>query len=146
MKTNEYQVLDSLVDYYLQILVKRVVNKIKSTTKAAMSSGDDSGLRSVWDELCVQVQDERFDEWDLLDDMVSLICEGEFDKLEGAIQFALTFSACEKYGEDFDNDCAYPELVSDMIKDKVYDYAMNFENRQIKYYLERRLTSDDTWY
>jgi hypothetical protein len=138
VNTSDSSILASLIDYYLNILVKRVETQIRKTPKEAMITGNDSGLRTFWDELCVQVQDEHFGNWDLLDDMVCMICEEEYNKLDNTIQLALTYEACEKYDVDYDVDSVFPELVADLIKENVYQYAMNFENRQITHYLERR--------
>src|SRR4051794_20690503 len=38
--------------------------------RAETTSGDDSGLKTVWDEVCVQVQYERSFYWDAYDETV----------------------------------------------------------------------------
>jgi hypothetical protein len=142
MEATEHKVLSDLIDYYIDMLVKRVIYDIRRTPKEAMLSGDDSELKSVWEELCAQLQDEHFFGWDLVDDMVSLICATRFEELPYPVQFALTYEACSLYGEEIEAECSFTERVADMIKEKVYDYALNYENKHISNYLERVWSSD----
>ena len=95
MKASERKILSELLDNHIQAIVNRVVYQIRRVPKEAMISGDDSGLKSMWDELCVQVQDEHFQNWNLLDDLVEGICEDKYKELPDPIQFALSYKACE---------------------------------------------------
>lgn len=89
-----------MAEYYLDILIRQVVKAIQKVPKSAMTSGQDSGLKNVWDEICVQVQDERFDSWYLLDDMVGLVSEDKYDQLPYPVKAVLRYSACIRLGEE----------------------------------------------
>ena len=142
MEAIEHKVLSNLIDYYVNIMVNRVIYDIRRTPKEAMLSGDDSELKSVWEEICAQLQDEQFFGWDMVDDMVSLICATRFEELPRPIQYALTYEACSLYGDEIEAECIFTERVSDMIKEKVYEYAINYENKHIRSYLDRIWSSD----
>lgn len=141
MSSTEKNLLFNIAEYYTQILAKKVVFAIQRTPKEAMSTDPESGLKNVWDEVCVQVQDEKFDSWELLDEMVGSISEDKYSELPYPLQYALAFKACYQYDVDYDPETSYPSLVADLIKEEVYKYAMNYENRQILEYLERGLSN-----
>lgn len=137
MKSDESNILSELIDKHIQTIVNKVVFQIRRVPKDAMISGDDSGLKSHWDELCVQVQDEHFQNWNLFDDLVENICEDKYKELPDPIQYALSYKACELNDVAYEPDTVFPELIVEMLKEKVYEYAMNYENRQIREYIYR---------
>ena len=60
------------MDWEHYILSKIAAKKAKQVARKAISdlhkfddtlSGDDSGLKNVWDEICVQVQGEQSSHW-----------------------------------------------------------------------------------
>lgn len=102
-----------------------------------MISEDDSGLKILWDELCVQVQDEHFQNWDLLDDMVFDICNDKFNDLPECIQLALTYQTHERKGIELEHGSISPELAAEMLQEEVYQYAMEYENPEIRKYLDK---------
>ena len=137
MSSQEHNVLMNLFTYHIGELVKKVVFQIRRTPNAAMLTGNDSGLKSVWGELCVQVKDEKFENWDFLDEMEGSICEDKYSDLPYPMQYALAFRACYEYDFTYYPETSYPSLVADLIKEEVYKYAMKYENRQILEYLDR---------
>lgn len=137
MKSEESKILSQLIDKYIQTIVNKVVYQIRRVPKEAMISGDDSGLKNMWDELCVQVQDEHFQNWNLLDDLIENICEDKYKELPDPILYAMSLKACELNDVTFEPDTVSPELIVEMLKEKVYEYAMNYENRQIREYIYR---------
>ncbi len=54
-----------------------------------MQSGDDSGLRNVWDEVCVQVQGQESVMWDVYLDTISGIIAGYLSGLDDAVKQAI---------------------------------------------------------
>lgn len=48
--------------------------------KEGLQSGDDSGLQTIWDELCVQAQVEYSVVWDAYEDTMMVIIEAEIDQ------------------------------------------------------------------
>lgn len=137
MKSDESNILSELIDKHIQTIVNKVVFQIRRLPKDAMISGDDSGLKNMWDELCVQVQDNHFQNWNLLDDFVEGICKDKYQELPYPIQCALSYKACELNEVAYESDTVFPELIIEMLKEKVYEYAMNYENLQIREYIYR---------
>lgn len=135
MERIEFKIISEITDYFLNKVVQKVIYDIHRTPKEAMTSGDDTSLKSVWEELCVQVQDDHFDSWDLLDDMVKTICTDRFEELPYAVQVAISYEASINYRQAFDEIYSDSELAADLIKEKVYDVAINYENKNIKKYL-----------
>lgn len=60
-------------------IVDRVVEQLEK--QPAALSGDDSGLASVWEEFCVQVQDEESFDWESYVETVKGFIGGEIGKL-----------------------------------------------------------------
>jgi len=61
----EYQLLYDLSEYYSQITAKRVIKSLQSLRRNCLLSGNESGLETTWDEICVQVQTELSIYWDV---------------------------------------------------------------------------------
>lgn len=53
--------------------------------KKGLQSGDDSGLINIWDEICVQMQREQSEMWELYQDMITGFVEAELGKLDSSI-------------------------------------------------------------
>lgn len=136
MLSIQEKIIDELAEHYLDILIRQVVKAIQKVPKSAMTSGQDSGLKNAWDEICVQVQDERFDSWDLLDDMVGLVSEDKYDQLPYPVKAVLSYSACIRLGEEPVSE-DFPEMSLAIIKEEVYRYAGKYKNKQIQNYLDR---------
>jgi hypothetical protein len=58
---------------------QKVVGTLRKITDG-MQSGDNSGLKNIWDEICVQMQDEQSTMWDAYEDTICHIIEFELDK------------------------------------------------------------------
>lgn len=61
-------------------ITRRVIRSLQGMTEPRLS-GDDSVLRNVWDEVCVQVQFEDSIYWDAYEHTVTSLVAGEFDRL-----------------------------------------------------------------
>ncbi len=47
----------------IEALTKRTIRSLQALRETHLQSGDDSGLRDAWDEVCVQVQDDFSPLW-----------------------------------------------------------------------------------
>jgi len=75
---------DEIITEISDIESKRISHKVirdLQKMKECMLSGVDTILKNVWDEVCVQVQDEESWEWDSYLDMISSIIRYEVRKL-----------------------------------------------------------------
>lgn len=57
-----------------------------------MSSGDDSGLQSVWEEVCVQVQDEESFSWDTSLEVIEDILRSQVGDLSSTDRITIWLS------------------------------------------------------
>lgn len=70
---------DSRIRLLKADVVAKAVAALKSMKGNSLLSGDDSGLRNVWEEVCVQVQGEESFYWDtyldVIDDLLTAFVE-----------------------------------------------------------------------
>ena len=62
----------------------KVVRSLRKMTEG-MQSGDDTTLRNIWDEVCVQSQVERSVMWDAYEETILGLIEQEVRKLDEVI-------------------------------------------------------------
>lgn len=67
-----------------------------------MQSGDDTPLRNIWDEVCVQAQVEYSVLWDAYEEVILGLIEREVHKLDKSIISAIWLQTEE--GEDWDEE------------------------------------------
>jgi hypothetical protein len=112
-------------------------------------SGDDSGLKTTWDEICAQVQYEKSFSWDAYDDTVRTIVGAQIATLPKHEREALwlqTTPGIDWDRKEPDDREAHPLCDDDIVKwliDKyVYAEAANWSNARIRAYIERSGTRD----
>lgn len=75
MRIEQY-VVAAWADRLSNQIIRKVMNDLRKINYSGMLSGDDSGLKNVWDEICVQVQDEESFYWDSYEETIEdLIAE-----------------------------------------------------------------------
>lgn len=150
--------LDSIVRDFIDGLVE---NKLKQS-KATLS-GEDSGLKTIWDEFCVQVQQEHSYYWNSYLDTLSMWIQQEFEKLpvwkRNAIWFEIMQDDIAENAEvpydeymgyyDFGVDVKAVDVtqdyyydfndVRDIITDKIEEIAADYSNDAIKEYIEGKI-------
>ncbi len=113
-----------------------------------LTSGQDSGLTNVWDEVCVQVQLERSVLWYAYEQTVRTLVEHQVNELAPFERSALWLQteagiawSCSANGEDGAPlpilDDVVPELLSD-----VWSAAANWSNPRIRTYLDDAASVD----
>ncbi len=105
-------------------------------------SGQDSGLKTVWDEICVQCQVDRFLDWDAYEMTIHAIIDGTVEKLSHDKQvdlWLLTESGWD-WLYDQEDDQTRPDIVlsdiTDLLRQRLLEAAGDYSNQRIRAYVE----------
>jgi len=124
---------------------KRITNNtIKQLQKLkAELSGEDSGLKNVWDEICVQVQIEYSVSWDEYENMIESIISKYISKLKEFEKIALWYQSNEGWSWLYDNaeveDISPPVIDQDIVNyilENINSEAADWKNSRIEKYIE----------
>ena len=114
-----------------------------------LNSGDDSGLVNVWEEICAQVQFERFTMWDVYEHTAQAILASEVESLAAYEREALWLQSIQGIawdGKEDEQRGAYPVLNSDIVEylwsNYVIPEADRSSNPRIRAYLDRSTRTD----
>lgn len=112
-------------------------------------SGDDSELKTVWDEIWVQVQDEESVSWDAYDETVRAIVSGYIAELPKheleAIWLQTDAGSDWGYKEPEDREASPvcdDDIVEYLTREYVYAEAGSWSNARIRAYIERSSMRD----
>lgn len=126
-------------------LIKDAIQSLEAMDSQEMLSGD-SGLKNVWEEICVQVQDEQSFFWETYVETIESLLAGYVEMLDANARLALW--TLTESGQDYIDDCQTDdeagldipvdadEIVS-MLKDGLLSAAANHESRSISRFLQR---------
>jgi len=112
-------------------------------------SGDDSELKTNWDEICVEVQYEKSFAWDAYDETVKAIVAGCVCDVALHEREAIWLQT--EPGSDWDCDepetrDAYPVVDDDIIEyianEHIYSEAGRWSNSRIRAYIDRSSRRD----
>ncbi len=123
-------------------ITRKVIAYLQSRTDTL--SGDDSELKTTWDEICVQVQVQESIYWDDYDDTVRDIVRGLIFELPKHEREAIWWQTDAR----FDWDCAEPEdreaypvidddIVDYLVGKYVYAEADRWSNARIRAFTDR---------
>lgn len=126
-------------------LIQDAIEALQKMDSAEMLSGD-SGLKNVWEEICVQVQGEQSFFWDTYVETIEGLLEGYAELLNPDARIALW--AVTDQGWDYiadhhadDQGAAQApvemDAIVDMLKDKVLAAAADFSNQRVERFLAR---------
>ena len=109
-------------------------------------SGDDSELKDVWDEVCVQIQGDKSIFWDLYDQTVRTYVASFVDQLKDYEMLALWLQTDQGWDwlyEEEDKREVHPPLADDKITDYVlheyvYGEAGWWTNERIVSFFDRQ--------
>lgn len=146
---------EALARQAVEKLVPQAIRQLQQLRDDHLLSGEDSGLRDVWDEICVQVQYELSPQWSsyqlLIERVILRILEavpptslhalwletdaGEewLDDLEEVATSTEPNSPSPVVGLTYDKD----DVVV-FLRDRVVDAAADWSNSRIDRYLARR--------
>jgi len=135
-----------IVKKVAELASRRMTNKVIAQMQklSATMSGDDSGLETVWNEICVQVQYEQSFFWDNYDSMVRVTTNTFVEELSRHEQESLWLQTDNgfdwKYDKHEDND-DYPvyneDIVDYLVREYIYSKAGFWSNKLIRDYLDR---------
>jgi hypothetical protein len=134
-----------------EVICKRLARKLIASIQKmddCLLSGDDSALKNVWDEICVQIQNEQSHSWDAYDDTVRRLAQVEVDRLRPHEREAIWLQSKEGVDWSYEEESSrepYPVLPHDIVEylvDKVYTEAANWSNPRIREYLDPVVVTD----
>lgn len=137
-------IVRDLADHASKRIAQKAIYDLK-TIDGGQNSGDDFGLPTVWDEVCVQVQGEQSVMWEMYVDTIDGVVMAHVGKLRPHEREAvwLQSSAADEWLYD-DEDERDPSPVFDgdiveHIRDKyVLKIAANWSGTHVVRYFERR--------
>lgn len=141
-KLSEYRIARDLGQALSRRLVLGCIRDLQRMQDCLLS-GDDSPLRSIWEEICVQQQGEASFSWHAYQETIAACAEGRIEDLKPYELDALWLLT--RQGEDWDCESetereSYPVLRDDVveyIQGEVLNRANDWSNDRIRRYLER---------
>ena len=144
---SEWEIVSAVAQAAAKRITRKVIAHLQSMDETL--SGDDSELKTPWDEICVQVQYEASFFWDAYDETVRGILRGyvaELPKHEREAIWLQTDTGWDwRFEEPEERD---PRPVSDeeildyLTQEYVYAEADRWSNFRIRAYLDRQGLSD----
>jgi len=111
--------LSSIIEAKFDRYARHIINRIKRLPKECRLSGDDSPLKSVWEEWIAQVQGEHFFSFDVYEETIRLICRGVVESLPREEQ-GLLWMWTDDYWDWKGNDIPYGDPVLKSLEDELY--------------------------
>jgi hypothetical protein len=140
---SESVVVQAVAEQVCRRLTRKIISTLQQMNHG-LQSGDDSGLKNTWDEICVQVQFEESCLWDAYHETVCGLTGREIEKLLPHEREAvwLQTPAGDEWGcEDESDRQSYPVLNDDIVEyvisEHLYREAANWSNLRIREYLDR---------
>lgn len=146
-KLSEYKIAGDLGKALSRRLVCGFIRELQRMPDCLLS-GDDSGLRNTWDEICVQQQLEHSFSWRAYVETMDAVIEYRVSQLqpyELDALWLLTLAADDWSCELEDERATYPVSeyeVTSYLQDELLTQASNWSNARISKYLERRYDWD----
>ena len=147
-KLSEHQIVRDLAEALSRRLVSACIRDLQSMSGDVLLSGEFSGLRNVWDEICVQQQCEHSFFWQTYLDCIDTFIAARLEDLqpyELDALWLLTREGDDWAYEDEDRRETYPVLrdqVVSSLQDEVLTQALDWSNDRIARYLERSYDRD----
>jgi hypothetical protein len=145
---SESAVVRALADEVCERLTRKLIATLQRLNNGLLS-GEDSGLKNTWDEICAQVQFEESFSWDVYDETVRGLAASDVEKLQSHEREAIwlqTTAADDWDCEDESRRQPYPvsndEIVDYLVNEYIYSKAGNWSNRRIRNYLDRSSRTD----
>lgn len=141
-KLSQSAIVKELAEYVCRRLTRKVISALKAMDNALLS-GEDSGLRNTWEEICVQVQHEESIYWETYDETVRGFVLGEVAELPAYQREAVWLQTEEGWDWDTEGDqeresCPVnaENIVQYLLDQYIYVEAGRWTNRRIRRYLD----------
>ena len=124
---------------------RKIIRTLQRMTDG-MQSGDDTPLKNIWEEICVQVQHEESVMWDVYLSTVSQIILPEVEKLDTHIKQAIWLQTYE--GMDWEDEVADDEegrkiapfseedITQHILHSYILSRAGEWNNKRIEQFLD----------
>lgn len=123
-------------------MTRRIIKQLRSMDQA-MLSGDDSGLKNSWEEVCAQVQGEQSYFWDAYEDTIRQFLEDEVSRLplhERRAVWLQTENGMAYLDLEEEDSGSVPYSVDDIVQYMLDEYvlpaAVEYSNPRIRKYLD----------
>lgn len=150
---SESSIVRTLASAAAERLAKRAIKQLQQMRHTL--SGDDSELKTVWDEICAQAQGEESYFWDVYEDSMQSAVASLLDQLPLHEREAIWLQSDEGWvwlsrrdGSDEAHlgDMGYPVNDDDVVKYVVREHVMSqagrWSNPRIRAYLDRSSERD----
>lgn len=123
-------------------ITNKVIRKLQNMTEDLLS-GDDTILKNIWDEVCVQVQYEESYMWEIYELTIKLLVKDEIQNLSIYARQAIWLQTDEGSEWEIDNEnlqiCNFYEedIEEYIIKEYILPAAADWTNKRIEKFLER---------
>jgi len=140
------KIISDLAHSACEKISRKVIRSLTKMTDG-MQSGDGTSLKNIWDEVCVQVQDQESVTWEAYLDTIQSLILGELVGLDSATKQAIWLQTDEGTDWSVDNEDQdgqeVPIVCEDIAKyildGFVLSSAGTWTNKRIEKYLERGL-------
>jgi hypothetical protein len=139
---SESGIVHAVAEKAARHITRKVITALQGMTDTL--SGDDSELKTTWDEICVQRQSEESLSWDAYDETVLAIVRGQIATLlkhEREAIWLQTDAGIDWNCEEPDDRELHPvfddDIVAWLTNEYVYAKATNWSNDRIRAYIER---------
>lgn len=139
---SEFSLLYAIAVLQRARITKQTIRSLKTFGREVMLSGDDSGLKNIWEEICVQFQWEESFHWDAYEDLIQKVILGILEKEPRPIIELLAYIGLDDYSEEYENLVLDLDGAMQFVKEELYEEAANFQNGRIKRYLDRNYNDE----
>lgn len=138
------QIISAIAERECLRVSQKVVFTLQRLTSGG-ASGDDSPLKNLWDEVCVQVQFQDSVMWDAYVDVMERVIDGEIQKSDAATQQAIWLQTSNGFDWAYDQEgdvesvpCDRQDIINHILNEYVLSQAADYSNRRIRKYLDRQ--------
>ena len=137
---SESDIVSALADDVTQSIAYQVLDRLEDDTDVKFP--EDSGLRNIWEEVCVQIQGQHSSIWPAYDETVFEYVSAAFGKRPVYQQIAVWLQTEDGMDELYDDDREPNEALSYdsggaalSILDYLYGIASDYHNEAVDAYL-----------
>lgn len=142
MKKSEFQMLNDICKMHRLLIAKDVIKDLMSLNdKNMLLSGYDSGLKNVWEEICVQVQDEYSFHWDAYENTIENCINSSISKQPNEVIELFLYIGNIDFDEE-QQEYFQENIVEEIKKDLMLE-AEYYKNSNITNFLEQSNEDED---
>jgi hypothetical protein len=146
----ESAIVRTVADQAAKAITRKVIAALRQMKD--LLSGEESELRTTWDEICMQVQYEKSFHWDAYDDTVRTIVETQIATLRKHEREAIWLQtdagidwSCERTQNQEIQPISDDDIVDWVTEEYVYAEAANWSNARIRAYIESERRHEGGW-